>query len=278
MKKILYTICILALSSVISCDKIDPDEYVVFAGAVGEWIDGNGVADKSQRAFLEKYTGPKCPNCPDADAIISTASEKYGDKFLAVSIHDSSYFGLPLGDIDMRTEDGNTWSKYFGISAYPRALINRNQINGSWDLFPPTSSFDDRIDNVLAQDAQVALEIKAAKANNEIDIIVDIEHLTTITDELTVTLMIVEDGIIAPQSMPDHSTDADYEHNHILRDVITDIWGAEIETSGTQGVKRTATFKYTPENVIDINNCHIIGFVSTEETRQILNCAGSPII
>lgn len=273
MKKAFYIICMFALTTITSCDKIDSDEYVVFAGAFGEWSDGAGVVDKSQRAFLEKYTGPKCPNCPDADAIIHDAQEKYGNKLIAVSIHDSSFFGLPLGDVDLRTEDGNTWSKFFGIDRYPRSIINRSKTNNTWETFAPTSSFDDRIDNVLSQNAIIAMEMSATTISNNIEIKVDIEHMTTLNEAITLTLLIVEDSIIAPQSMPDHSTNQEYVHNHILRDVITDIWGADVESTGSAGVKRSAIFSYTPTNILNIDNCHIIGFVSYKESRQIINAA-----
>lgn len=277
MKKAFYIICLFALTTIVSCDKINSDEYVIFAGVFGEWSDGAGVVDKSQRVFLEKYTGPKCPNCPDADAIIHEVMEKYGNQLLAISIHDSSFFGLPLGDVDLRTEDGNTWSKFFGIDRYPRSIINRNKTNNTWETFAPTSSFDDKIDNVLSQEAILAIGINATNINDNIEIKVDIEHLKTINEAITLTLLIVEDSIIAPQSMPDHSTNQEYVHNHILRDVITDIWGADVESSGTAGVKRSAIFKYSPTNVQNIDNCQIIGFVSYKESRQIINAAGCSI-
>ena len=114
MKKLLYIIGCLSLLMA-SCDKVD--EYIVYAGATAEWTPGSGVANKVQRALLEKYTGPHCTNCPPADEVIHGLMDTYGDKLVAVSIVDSSNFGLPYANQpDLRTQEGNLWSQYFGIS------------------------------------------------------------------------------------------------------------------------------------------------------------------
>ena len=63
---------IFAFGMLASCDKIAPEDYIVYSGATGEWVDGNGVSDKTQRAFIEKYTGVRCPNCPSADTPLPT--------------------------------------------------------------------------------------------------------------------------------------------------------------------------------------------------------------
>ena len=96
MKKIVLSLSIIILTAfaIQSCDKIEQNDdgtYTVYSGAVGEWINGNGVADKSQRALLEKYTGLRCNNCPKADTVIATATAQYNGLLIPVSIHDSSF-------------------------------------------------------------------------------------------------------------------------------------------------------------------------------------------
>ena len=273
---------IIAVSlSLASCDKIEQDNYIVFSGAAGEWFDGNGVSDHSQRAIIEKYTGVRCKNCPNADIAINDAVASYGDKLIAVAIHDSSNFTRPIGETPcLSTPDGDTWSLFFGIekNGYPTAIVNRTLNGNAWDLFNPTSGINSRVDNIIGQSAQVALAVDAQNNSSTVDIIVNLEFLQSVGSDLTLTLLLIEDGLVVTQRQPDGSDDENYVHNHVLRDVITDVWGADIEYNHNSGEKRIARFSYTPtSSEWNLSNCHIIAFVADKATKQILNAAQSEI-
>lgn len=279
MKKIfnIFAIALISASMTISCDKIPQDEYTVFSGAAGEWFDGNGVSDHSQRALIEKYTGVRCINCPNADDAINSATGQYNGKLIAVAIHDASTFTRPIGNSPrLSTDDGDYWSKFFGVYAageYPSAIINRTLNGSSWDLFTPTSGINSRVDNIINQTPQVAIQADAANNNGSVTINVNLEFLQTVSEPLTLTLLIMEDGIVATQKYPDHE-DENYVHNHVLRDVITDIWGADIDCTGASGEKRVALFNYTPaSSEWNLANCHIVAMVSKKNSREILNVA-----
>lgn len=268
----------LAALLLASCDKIEEDNYIVYAGAAGEWNDGNGVSDHAQRALIEKYTGVRCVNCPTADAAITDALAQYGSQLLAVAIHDSCLaFTRPIGDSpDLRTDDGDAWSKYFGIynGSYPNGMVNRKPTATGYDLFTPTGGINDRVNAVIGNSATVAIACSAAKQEEAINIDVNLEFLQSLTQELTLTLFIMEDGINATQRMPDGSENEEYIHNHVLRDVITDVWGADIDCKGAAGEKRFARFVYTEyKSEWQLENCHIVAFVSDKATREILNVA-----
>ena len=97
-------------------------------------------------------------------------------------------------------------------------------------------------------------------------------------DDSRLTVYLIEDGIVAAQSLPDGSKDNEYVHNHVLRDVITDVWGAEVDCTGAVGEKRMAQFDYHNVNhSLNISNCHIVALLSNRTTRQILNVAETEI-
>jgi len=280
MKKIfhIFAAALCAASLLASCDKIEPENYIVFSGAAGEWFDGNGVSDHTQRAIIEKYTGVRCVNCPNADVAIAAATAQYGDKLIALAIHDSSSFTRPIGDTPrLSTEDGNAWSTFFGVRAageYPTALINRTLNGTAWDLFTPTSGINSRVDNIINQTPDVAINADAINNDGTISISVNLEFLQSVSNPLTLTLLIMEDGLVVTQRQSDGSDDENYVHNHVLRDVITDIWGADIDCTGNSGEKRVALFTYTPaSSEWNLANCHIVAMVSDKNSRQILNVA-----
>lgn len=258
----------------VGCDKIEPGEngdYTIFAGSTASWTDGTPVATPVQCAYVEKYTGPKCSNCPSADITLEAAHEQYGDQLVLVSINHPTGQGVPFsGEPDLRTDDGNAWDTYFGINAIPAAYINRNtatQYQGAM------SNIIGDIGTALQATPTVAIEVSATRSA-KIDISVNLQFLEAYSAPVTLTLAITEDGLAYKQLMPDGTRQDDYVHNHMLRDVITDVWGVDIDCTGNAGECRAATFSYNPTNGdINLENCHIVAFVSDKASRVVLNSA-----
>lgn len=281
MKRIISIFSIMSLAATFmlgSCDKIEADEngnYVTFAGATGEWVDGNGVSDHSQRVFLEKYTGVRCINCPVADGVINDAKAKYGNQLIPVAIHDSGIFSRPYaGYPDLRTDDGDTWSKFFGISEYPSSLLNRAESGKSAHIINPTNSMDGNIDALLAASPAVAIGISSQAMNNSLSITTNVEYLQNVSERLTLTLLLMEDSIVAKQSQPDGTTNEAYVHNHVLRDVITDVWGMDVDADGKQGTRRATTIVFSGiKGDWNLSRCHVVAFVSYKDSRVVLNAA-----
>ncbi|MDY5969253.1 MAG: Omp28 family outer membrane lipoprotein [Bacteroidales bacterium] len=282
MKRIISIFNILSLAALFafsSCDKIEADDngnYITFAGATGEWTDGGTVSDHSQRVFLEKYTGVRCINCPTADAVIHDAMSKYGPKLIPVAIHDSGTFSRPFsGNPDLRTEDGNVWSKYFGVVQYPSALINRSLKEGSANIADPTSSMDGAIDAILGISPSIAVEVNSQKTGGgTLNISTKVEFLQNVEEKLTLTLLLMEDSIIAKQSQPNGTTNDAYVHNHVLRDVITDVWGMDVDADGRQGTRRAVTIDYNGlKSDWNLARCHVVAIVSNKDSRAVVNAA-----
>lgn len=268
MKKIL-TILAAAMFIFASCDKIDNDEYIVFAGANGAWYDSEMEEIPSvQRAFLEKYTGVRCVNCPAADEAIHIASEKYGDKLIVAAIHAANNFGKPIGnDPDLRTDKGSIWfNEFIGSLGLPAAMVNRN----TEDLFTPTSGIDDRVDNAIVQQPKVSLFMKAEYSTSASYAEVHLGFDQAVNDALTLTVLIVEDKIHTTQ-LSGHDQIENYEQNHVLRDIITDPWGIDVDADGHKGTKRMVRLSFNLRSDCNPDNCHIIAFVSDKSSKKILN-------
>jgi len=104
--------------------------------------------------------------------------------------------------------------------------------------------------------------------------------LSQVTANLNLTLVITEDGIVTTQKMPDGSDAENYVQNHVLRDVITDTWGTPVDkgsADGATGSRRMAQFTYLPNKDWNLNQCHIVAFVSNSDTKEILNVAECPV-
>ena len=282
MKKIFSILAVAVLALCASCDKIDPEDYLIFAGASGQWFEGSGVADQSQRALVEKYTGVRCVNCPDGDAKITAVISKpeYQHRAFAVAIHGAgSTFGTPYsGYEDLRNEDAITWIENLipngRNAALPSALIQRN----TSDAFNPSADdIEGRLQAVLGAAPVVAIAAKSSLSGRETDIDVDLEFLQDCSDELTLTIFLMEDGIKGKQSgAAEDQLDEEglYTHNHVLRDVITDVWGLAVPEGNPAGTKRMVRVHYPLEGDHWVaENCKIVAFVSRVSDKGILNVA-----
>ena len=260
---------VMGLMGLVGCDTISPDEYTVYAGPVIEWTAGTPFTPV-QHAYVEKYTGPKCPNCPAADVTLDAAHHQYGDQLVLISVNHPKGQGEPFpNQPDMRTDDGTAWDNYFGINAIPAAYINRRtatQYSGAM------SNITADIGSVLAESPKVGVEVSANGADGSLQIEVNIAFAESVKLPLTLTLALTEDSLAYRQINGDNIVD-DYVHNHMLRDVITDTWGSDIDCTGVAGEVRKGTIAYTLPSNVDPAHCNIVALISDKQSREVLNSA-----
>ncbi len=271
MKRISFILSSLLLLSLASCDKIDSDKYIVFAGANGTWYDSEMEIPSAQRAFIEKYTGVRCVNCPMADEAIHAAAGKYGDALVVAAIHAANNFGKPLGnDPDLRTEKGNIWfNEFIGSLGLPAAMINRNYDG----IFTPTSGLDDRIEAIIAQPSRINMLITSSVEESKYVAEVHLGFAQDVPEELSLTVLVIEDKIYTTQMKQGEGEIENYEQNHVLRDIITDAWGIDVDANGQQGTKRMVRLNFELRSDCVPENCHLVAFVSDKATRKIINAA-----
>ena len=267
------TILILASAALLfaACDKISPDSFTQSASGGGSnWTNAN-----VHRAYVEKYTGPKCKNCPMADVTLDAAHHQVGDQLIIISVNHPTGQGVPwAGEPDLRTDDGSAWSQYFGISELPSAYLNRgtHQYTGSMGEIVAD------IEAAINQTPQAGIAVNATASGDTISISVDVELFSQFNDGLTLTLALTEDSLVYKQSMPQGEPDENYVHNHMLRDVITNTWGEDIPMDGLAGEHKVGQFSYTvTNNDIRLENCHIVALLARKSDRSIVNCAETTV-
>ena len=270
---LVFSFCLIGSSLLLaSCDKIEQDQYWVFAGANGTWYDTDETIPDTQNAFVEKYTGVRCVNCPKADEVLHAALGKYGDRLTVVAIH-SGPLARPYGsDEDLRTENGEAWYSYFGISSQPAGMVMRTKSGSNWDIFTPTSNFDSKIDQVLDAPTVVGMKTNSVtddEGNRAVDVFLSFQQ--EVADSLTLTVLIIEDKIYTTQESPAKGKVENYEQNHVLRCAVTDPWGIDVDARGEQGEKRFIRLYFDMNPAWNPENCTLVAFVSDKATRRILN-------
>lgn len=213
MKK--YITLLSILFTITACDKIE-----------GPYISGGeSYVNPYKKVLIEDFTGHLCPNCPDAARELDAIHDIYGDQIIGMAIHVSKSFGRPYPasqapnfQYDFRTNWGDEWDEFYGISAagLPRGMVNRIGV--------PDES------HKLGKDEWVATV--ASELQKEVNFIITIKSNTNsitvsstlendIANNFKLVVCLTESDIINWQKDGQDNID-EYEHNHVLRTVISD--------------------------------------------------------
>ena len=264
---------LMALIGFVGCDKIETDEYIVYDGAAVDWKTSTATVTPVQRVYVEKYTGPRCSNCPTADETLDGINN---ENVVIVSINHPNGQGTPYpNQPDMRTDGGTLWDKYFGINAIPAAFINRDR---STQYQGDMSNIADGINQALAENPIIALEVLSYFDKSKINVTTNLQFVKKYTDPVNFTAVLVEDSLVYRQLLPNNTIDDNYAHNHMLRKVITSYWGAEVTCTGFEGESLLGTLTFPIPDNVNLKHCHVVVFVSDQATRKVLNCASSEIM
>ena len=229
MKQLLLSLSIFtSLFITPSCDVIDQP----FNGNVQDTTS----TQQQRNVLIEDFTGHRCKNCPKASKAIEALVDAYGSRIIGLAIHAGpGNFTNTNADYptDFTTPEGKAIQNFFGTNFLPVGMVNRENWtasgNGHWSAFTnwPTLS-SEAIDSTL----RIALEASAIVVNDTVlEVSTEGFPQTPLLHDLSIVVLIKESNIVSPQLMPDDSRDSDYVHMNVLRDYVTDTWGAGFGTS-----------------------------------------------
>ena len=213
-------------------------------------IDDGGItpADTSSSTYVKKvliedFTGHTCSNCPAAARELEAIHELYGDQIIGMALHVSSFAAPWVGagkfEYDFRTQWGNSWSNFFGISALPSGMVNRigypNEHKLGKDEWLSAAITE------LEKETDFGISIISDINGDNGTITINTELLNDVNGNYKLVVCLTESNIINWQK--DGTEDVEnYEHNHALRTVLIDenlststsyTMGDEIETAIT---------------------------------------------
>lgn len=224
---------------------------------------GQGVTS-ARKVLIEEFTGVRCPNCPQGSAEIANLLAIYKENLIPVSIH-AGVFTEPLPETrqDFRTDEGTALEPYLGTPlGYPSAVVDRTAFSGSAGL----QSFKSQWAGFIQQDLAVAPPLAINLATNfnattrQLELDMTILPSKTLSGEHRFSIMLTEDHIIDAQINGAVHLD-DYDHEHVLRDMLTKYDGAEISENLTAGVPISRHFSFTVPTNWKAENCHVVAFV-----------------
>ncbi|NUN99062.1 MAG: Omp28-related outer membrane protein [Saprospiraceae bacterium] len=235
---------------------------------------------QNKNAVLEIYDGIYCTYCPQGHQIAEEIFNDAPNDVVLISIHSGQYASPDLGDPDFRTEFGAALAGQTGLTGYPAGTVNRHVFPGLQQGLPGNTAmnrtfWENAVNQTLAQPAAVNL---AASATIDVAaglLTVNLEFYYTASSGLPTNFLhvaLLQNHIAGPQ-IGGASGDF-YDHNHVLRHLLTGQWGQAIGTT-TAGYFEGRQYTYAlPADIrdipLDVANLEVAVFIS-EGHQEILN-------
>ena len=263
MKKSLLFLCVLVAFS--ACDKIDSDNFV----------DGEIISqpeDVDRKILIEDFTGHKCQNCPEAAEEIHNIQNTFPNQVVAIAIH-AGYFSepnppqAPYLTTDFTTDGGDEIHDFFGPQSYPNGMVNRSGYPS--DVLSNYTDWGNMISSLTGSTAEVGMDISYTINGDAMTIDVSTQAKVSFAAGHNVVVCITEDHIIDWQTVAGQGDVSDYEHNHVLRDVVGSTWGQEIGEISV-GDEAINTFTCNIDPVWNLKNCNIIAYVYNTSNYEVI--------
>ena len=239
----------------------------------------------NKNVLLEEYHGIQCQWCSYGNAVAMSLNSNYNaDNFIVITIH-AGYYAAPNGSQpDYRTLFGDTIHDYAFPSLYPSGSINRHVfpqyactagytpiIRGNW--WPASNE-------ILLDYSPVNIGSIANFDSLTNELIVDVELYYTDSQSVNnnfLNIAVLQDNIIGPQEDGGSGTqwtNNNYQHNNMLRYMMTGYWGDTIY-SIAQGTLIAKQFIWTVPSIINgvpvvPANLKVVVFVN-EDKEETLN-------
>jgi hypothetical protein len=248
-----------------SCSNIDPDERLNYVKP----------AEVGRAVLIEDFTGQKCPNCPRGTERLNEIVETYGeDNVIVVGIHSGAlgYAGTTK-NVGLMTDEGNTyytkWDKENKIGQ-PWVLINRSQ--------SPNNELDtwmSPVTELISKKAVLSVGISNAYDEATRQLTIDVDAFgTNGSHSGKLQVWLIEDGIVAMQTLGNGSVDRNYVHNHVFRTSVNGTWGEDVSIK--EGEHTYKTYNYTLPEKWNAEKVSVVAFVYDDnEVLQVAKKAAT---
>lgn len=215
------------------------------------------TAPLPRTALLEKFTAMNCGNCPAAANVTADLDATHGDDLVLINVHGGALANPGNGQPDFRTTDGTALWSQFGVGFQPQGIVNRQ-------MPQQASGWAASVGSVLAQTSPVNIGVASGYDGGTALLTVQVELYYTSdgpSSEDRIHVAVTQDHIIGWQADYVNGNQADYDHRHVLRDIITPLAGDPVPAT-TIGTLVQRTYTLTLPAAWNVDDLHVVAFVS----------------
>ena len=229
-----------------------------------------------RNALIEEYTGVNCQYCPLGHKATDQTVDAFPGRVFAINIHQGTFASR------FTTQWGNALAGQASISGYPSSTLSRHAFFGNSIHIDPGQAYSCAAE-ILEMDAPVNVAATVDIDPQSRLMVVKVEAYYTAdanggTNMLNVAL--VQNNVLYYQAgassyYPENMVNGEYQHKHILRDLLTGQWGDTIHQT-TAGSFFTKEYAYViPQQIGDlevpnVDDLSVVVFVC-EGRKEVLN-------
>lgn len=256
----------------------------------------NLAFEPTRRVVVEEATGQWCGNCPLGIVAIENLHKLYGDKVIAIGIHDNSSGSDQFAY--------NEYGRYLGFVAYPSGRINRidtiyaPSANGSFTTEEGNATFQDIVSRELSDYTYADVNIVNAyydKVAGQVEIDMNVNYAISMNSlNQNLAFVVIENGLTGKQTNYFYNNEGvivgefgkggkygtnmpEITFNEVARAILDRSFAGTsgvIPTSVNAGEKVEYSLKQSlPENVENWNNAEIVCMLLDANTGKVVNAA-----
>ncbi len=235
---------------------------------------------QNKNAIIEEFTGVRCVYCPQGHTIVHQILETYPGQAFVVGYHPSnSSFCVPnnSSDPDFRRDYPNAFfnTSYCGTNPFmPGAFVNRKKWSNN-ERLRSRGSWLSHTSQIIqeASPLNVGLSSTYDIFADVITITVELYFTETVNNNLTLYVVMSENGLIAAQT----GGTTNYEHFHVFREAFTAQWGDPINNT-SQGTYLTYEFDFDNATTgYNLLSCELMAFVYNTANETVISGIGAEV-
>lgn len=230
----------------------------------------------NKNVIIEEYTGINCGFCPDGHKRVREYEESKPGRVFSINVHAGPYAAM------YTTQWGNALMNQTGLQGFPAGTVNRHVFSGGVTALE-RDKFVSCGNQILAQTSFVNVAAQASIDATTRVMTVNVEAYYTADAETAsnkLNVVLLQDSIIGPQSgasgNPSQVTsDGQYIHMNMLRDMLTGQWGDDITApegstvipAGTL-IQRTYTYNIPgsiSDELVKLGHLKLVVFVARDQ-------------
>ena len=246
---------------------------------------------ENKNIILEEFTGITCVWCPAGHLIGQQLHDANPNDVFLINIHTGGYASPAGPGTDFNTSFGAAIAGQSNLGGYPAGTVNRHEFAGLQQNGTGTAmsrgEWTAAASQWLLEPSPVNVGIQASIDMATSTLTVDVEVYYTGTQAVTSNMLniaVVQNNIEGPQTGGASNNpgsmlpNGNYNHNHMLRHMLTGQWGETIANI-TSGTLYSNTYTWTIPSqisgyplspILDPTNFAVVAFVS-EGQQEILS-------
>lgn len=244
------------------------------------------VPTSDKAVLIEELTGVSCVNCPKGALAIKDLTKKFPNRVYTVGIH-GPLLSTPIKDkskYDFRTPASNTIETSFFFVGKPASIINRVPYSAQAFASHLPGTWESKVAEELNKPHELNLFAAASydATNHKINFDMTAIPLKNFDGNFTISVYVTENKIIDAQASGNIIVE-DYEHNHVLRAMMTSPLGDFFGTSmrENESIRRPFSYTLTEEQRQNwkIQDLEVIVMVANSDAnnRSVIQCTGVPV-